>query len=104
MGECSLVNVNDDGGVCACKISSHLVAYDQRLAFGVPGQGEHITEALNLVHAVLGAHVPELDHAIIAHAAELCILDRVERDLLDRGSMALEFGREAYVGLFGIPF
>lgn len=83
---------------------THLVANDQGLALGVPGQGKSITKTLDLVDAVLGAHVPELDDAIVAHAAELGLLDRVEGNLLNGGIVALELGRKAYEGPLRVPF
>lgn len=72
-----------------CRALNHLIANDERLALRVPGQGEGIAQALYLVDAVLGTDVPELDNAIVAHAAELSVLDGVEGDLLDRGGVAL---------------
>lgn len=82
---------------------AHLVADDQRLALGVPGQGKGIAQALDLVHAVLGADIPELYDAVVAHAAQLGLLDGVEGDLLNGGIMTLELGREADVGALGVP-
>lgn len=68
----------------------HLVANNQRFALRIPGQGEGIAKTLDLVDTVLGAHVPELDDAIVAHTAELCLLDRIEGDFLNGGIVTLE--------------
>ena len=62
-----------------------------------------ITEALYLVDARLGSYVPKLDHSIVADAAKLGVLDRVESYLLDPSQVALELGRETDIGLLRIP-
>lgn len=71
---------------------THLVAYNQRLALGIPGQRKGLTQASDFVDAILCSHVPELDGSIIAHATELSILDGVKGDLLDGRRVALELG------------
>lgn len=90
-------------GSLSTRLWTHLVADDQRLALRVPSQCECITQTFDLVDAILGAHIPELDDTIVAHAAELGVLDRVEGDLLDGGSMALQLGGEAHIGPLWIP-
>lgn len=73
----------------------YLVANNQRLALGIPGQGEGIAKTLDLVDTVLGAHIPELDDAIVAHATELGLLDRVEGNFLNGCIVTLELSGEA---------
>lgn len=68
----------------------YLVANNQRLPLGIPGQGEGIAKTLDLVDTVLGAHVPEFDDAIVAHTAELGLFDRVEGDFFNGGGVTLE--------------
>lgn len=74
------------------KDAVRLVADDQGLAVGRPGEREGCAETRDLVGAVLGAHVPELDGAVVADAAELGILDWVEGDFFNGREVALELG------------
>lgn len=83
---------------------SHLVSNDKRLAIGVPGQGKGIAETFDLIDTVLGADIPELNNAITGHATQFGILNRIKGDLLYGRGMALELGREADIGLLGIPY
>lgn len=73
----------------------YLVPNNQRLALGIPGQGEGIAKTLDLVDTILGAHVPELHDAIVAYAAELGLLDRVEGNFLNGGIVTLKLSGKA---------
>jgi hypothetical protein len=61
-------------------------------------------QALDLIDAGLCPHVPKLDHSVAADAAELCILDWVESNLLDPRKMSLQFGGETDIRFLGIPY
>ena len=61
-------------------------------------------QALDLIDAGLCPHVPKLDHSVAADAAELCILDRVEGNLLNPRKMSLQFCRETDIRFLGIPY
>lgn len=82
------------GGLMRCAMAgqTHPVPDKQRGAVRGPGKRVGGSEALDLVDACLCPHVPELDNSVAADAAELCVLDRVEGDLLDPSGVALELG------------
>ena len=85
-------------------MATHPVPDQNGLAIGVPGHGMGAAEALDLVDAGFGPHVPHLEDAIAAQATQLGILDRVERHLLDAGEVALELGRIPCKRLLGVPW
>ena len=55
------------------------------------------------MHAVLTPYVPELDRPITAHARQLRLLHRIERDLLDAGGVAAQLGGVFDVGPLWVP-
>ncbi len=71
-----------------CK-GTYPVPHEQRGAIRGPGKSMSVAEAFDLVDTRLRPDVPELDDAVIADAAELRILDRVEGYFLNPNQMAL---------------
>lgn len=80
------------------------VTHEHRGAVRGPSKSVGTAQALDLIDAGLCPHVPKLDHSVAADAAELCILDWVESNLLDPRKMSLQFGRETDIRFLGIPY
>jgi hypothetical protein len=84
--------------------TTHPISHEQGGAVRGPCKGVSAAEALYLVYTGFCPHVPELGDAVIADAAQLRILDRIECYLFDSRRMTLEFRRKADVGFLGIPY
>jgi hypothetical protein len=83
---------------------THLIANNQRLPIRRPHERKRVPQPPHLVDAGLVPHVPELDHAVAAHAAQLGLLGGVEGDLFDGCRVALELGGEFDVRLLWVPW
>lgn len=87
---------NEDG-IC-------LVPNEKRVPIWCPDKSKSVPKSFDLVEACFCPHVPELDHAVTAHTAKLCIFCWVECDLLNRCRVALELRRKLHMRLFRIPY
>lgn len=75
------------------KISSYLISNYQTLSIWTPSKCKGFAESGDLVNHGFHPDVPEFDCSIATHTAQLCILGRIERNLLNTRSVAFKLRR-----------